>query len=88
MKLGNSSGGKGPWFKTDATSGEGQEIGQPINSDYGSETADGVTRESEVASRVPLLCAVRQDLALRHSVSCMEPVPLQQGRTGRGWAGL
>ena len=47
MKLGNSSGGKGPWFKTDATSGEGQEIGQPINSDKSSETADGVTRKSE-----------------------------------------
>ena len=58
MKLGNSGGGKGPWFKTDATSGKGQEIGQPINSDYRSETADGVTRESEVASWVSLLCAV------------------------------
>src|SRR5450830_161770 len=55
MKLGNSSGGKGPWFKTDATSGKGQEIGQPINSDYRSETADGVTRESEVRSWVSLL---------------------------------
>ena len=26
-KLGNASGGKGPWFKTNATSGKGQEIG-------------------------------------------------------------
>jgi len=32
-KPGNAGGGKGPWFKTDATSGKGQEIGQPINSD-------------------------------------------------------
>ncbi len=27
MKPGNAGGGKGPWFKTDATSGEGREIG-------------------------------------------------------------
>ena len=32
-KPGNSGGGKGPWFKIDATSREGQEIGKPINSD-------------------------------------------------------
>ena len=29
LKPGNSGGGKGPWFKTDARSGEGVEIGQP-----------------------------------------------------------
>src|SRR5664279_4042056 len=67
MKPGNAGGGKGPWFKTDATSGKGQEIGQPINSDNRSETADGVTRESEVRSWVSLLCAVRQDLPIRRS---------------------
>jgi hypothetical protein len=33
MKPGNSGGGKGPWFKIDARSRKGQEIGQPINSD-------------------------------------------------------
>gem|GEM_PF-2575496 len=27
MKLGNASGGKGPWFKTGAESGEAREIG-------------------------------------------------------------
>ena len=47
MKPGNAGGGKGPQFKTDARRGEGQEIGQPINSENCSETADGVTRESE-----------------------------------------
>lgn len=47
MKPGNADGGKGPQFKTDATSGEGPEIGQPINFEECSETADGATRESE-----------------------------------------
>src|SRR6476661_11055978 len=37
------------------------EIGQPINSENRSETADGVTRESEGRSRLSLLRAVRQD---------------------------
>ena len=46
-KPGNAGGGKGPQFKTDAISGEGLEIGQPINSEKCSETAEGVTRESE-----------------------------------------
>ena len=45
-KPGNAGGGKGPQFKTDAISGEGLEIGQPINSEICSETADGVARES------------------------------------------
>ena len=29
-KPGNAGGGKGPWFKTDATSGKGQGIGKPM----------------------------------------------------------
>ena len=44
-KPGNAGGGKGPQFKTDARRGEDLEIGQPINSEEGSETADGVTRD-------------------------------------------
>ena len=32
VKPGNAGGAKGPWFKTDVESGEGQEIGKPINS--------------------------------------------------------
>jgi len=32
-KPGNAGGAKGPWFKTDVESGEGQEIGKPINSE-------------------------------------------------------
>src|SRR5215471_17007728 len=47
LRPGNAGGGKGPWFKTNAISGEGLEIGQPSNSEECSETADGVTRESE-----------------------------------------
>ena len=44
-KPGNAGGGKGPQFKTDARRVEDLEIGQPINSEEGSETADGVARE-------------------------------------------
>ena len=61
LKPGNAGGGKGPQFKTDATSGEDLEIGQPINSENCSETAEGVARESEGRSRLSLLRAVRQD---------------------------
>jgi hypothetical protein len=32
MKPGNAGGGKGPWFRTNARRSEGQEIGQPSNS--------------------------------------------------------
>ena len=64
------------------------EIGQPINSEECSETADGVTRESEGRSRLPLLRAVRQDQPRGHPGACLGPVPLQQGRTGRGRSGL
>jgi hypothetical protein len=88
MKPGNAGGGKGPWFKTDAASSEGLEIGQPIHSDQGSETADGVARESEGRSRLPLLRPVRQDQSRRHPGACLCPVPLQQGRTGCGCSGL
>src|ERR1035441_4731838 len=37
LKPGNASGGKGPWFKTDAGSGKGREIGKPIDSDRSEE---------------------------------------------------
>ena len=48
LKLGNSGGGKGPQFKTDAIRGEGPwEIGQPINSTTGPGTADGVARQTK-----------------------------------------
>ena len=64
------------------------EIGKPINSEQRSETADGVARESEGRSRLPVLCPVRQDQARGHSGPCLCPVPLQQGRAGRGPSGL
>src|SRR6266849_5713878 len=64
------------------------EIGQPINSENCSETAEGVARESEGRSRLSLLRAVRQDQPRGHPGSCVCPVPLQQGRTGSRWAGL
>src|SRR5690242_9298185 len=44
-----------------------REIGQPSNSEKCSETADGVTRESEGGSRLSLLRPVRQDQPRRHS---------------------
>src|SRR6516162_5258393 len=59
-----------------------REIGQPNNSEKCSETADGVTRESEGRSRLSLLRSVRQDQPRGHSGSCLRPVPFQQGRTG------
>ena len=43
------------------------EIGQPGNSEKCSETADGVTRESEGGGRLSLLRSVRQDQPRRHS---------------------
>src|ERR1700693_63196 len=61
LKPGNAGGGKGPQFKTNATSGEGPEIGQPNNSENCSKTADGVARESEGGGRISLLHPVRQD---------------------------
>jgi hypothetical protein len=39
-----------------------REIGRPSNSEECSEAADGVTRESEGRSRLPLLCPVRQSM--------------------------
>src|ERR1700724_856401 len=45
--------------------GRDLEIGQPINSENCSETAEGVARESEGRSRLSLLRAVRQDHALQ-----------------------
>src|SRR6202023_3382269 len=64
------------------------EIGQPINSEQRSETADGVARESEGRSRLSVLRPLRQDQPRGYSGACLRPVPLQQGRTGRGRSGL
>src|SRR5258708_11879151 len=84
LKPGNAGGGKGPQFKTNATSGEGPEIGKPSNSETCPETADGVTRESEDASRLPLLRPLRQDQPREHSGACLCPLPPYQGPTGGG----
>src|SRR6516164_7701436 len=64
------------------------EIGQPINSEECSETAEGVARESEGRSRLSLLRPLRQDQPRGHPGSRLCPMPLQQGRTGRGWSRL
>src|ERR1700751_4705788 len=64
------------------------EIGQPSNSEKCSETADGVTRESEGRGRLSLLRSVRQDQPRRHSGARLCPVPLEQGRAGDRWPGL
>ncbi len=61
-----------------------QEIGQPINSGKRSETADGVTRESEGGSRLSLLCPVRQDQPRGYSGACLCSVPLEQRCAGCG----
>src|SRR6266478_8812062 len=64
------------------------EIGQPINSEECSETADGVARESEGRSRLSVLCPVRQDQPRGRSGPRICPVSLQQGRTGGGRSGF
>src|SRR5579864_7789772 len=64
------------------------EIGQPINSEKCSETAEGVARESEGRSRLSFLRPVRQDQPRGHPGPCVCPVPLQQGRTGCRWSGV
>src|SRR5208282_3326342 len=71
----------------------GEHIGQPlsrepINSGQRSETADGVARESEGRTRLPLLRPLRQDRPRRHPGACLCSVPLQQGRAGRRPSGL
>src|ERR1700732_2649865 len=85
-KPGNAGGGKGPQFKTNATSGEGPGIGKPSNSETCSRAAEGVARESEGRSRLSLLRAVRQDKPRRYSGARLCPVPLEQGCAG-GWTG-
>src|SRR5215468_9108645 len=65
-----------------------REIGQPSNSEKGSETADGVTRESEGGSWLSLLRSVRQDQPRGYPGACLCPVPLEQGRTGSRRSGL
>ena len=73
LKPGNAGGGKGPQFKTNATSGEGPGIGKPINSETCSKAADGVARESEGGSWLSLLRAVRQSMdASRRKVILLE----------------
>src|SRR3974390_3384720 len=55
-----------------------REIGQPSNSETCSETADGVTRDSEGGSRLSLLRPIRQGQPGGYSGACLCPVPLQQ----------
>src|SRR6201997_1126544 len=78
LKPGNAGGGKGPQFKTTQQAVRDREIGQPNNSEKCSETADGVTRESEGRSRLSLLRPVRQDQPRGYSGTRLCPVPLQQ----------
>src|SRR5580704_9254131 len=64
------------------------EIGEPINSEECSETAEGVARESESRSQLSFLRPVRQDQPRGHPGPRLCPVPLQQGRAGCGWTGF
>src|SRR5674476_99311 len=68
-----------------AISGKGQEIGQPINSNNRSETADGVTRESEVGSWLSLLrvCMTAAMLVLKPIFEVDLPDELYAYRPGR-----
>src|SRR6516225_1252837 len=82
MKPGNAGGGKGLSSRPTQDVVRDLEIGQPSNSEKRSETAEGVTRESEGGGRLPFLRLVRQDQPRRHSGACLCPVPLEQGRAG------
>src|SRR5215467_7801473 len=54
--------GRGLSSRPTQDAGRDREIGQPSNSEKCSETADGVTRESEGGSRLSLLRSVRQSM--------------------------
>jgi len=84
QKSGNADGGKGPWFKANATSEKGQEIGQPANSGKCPETADGVAWQSEGRTRISVLSPVRQDLSTRRPRTGLSKLQGQQGCSGRG----
>src|SRR5258708_38324414 len=56
-------------------------IGQPINSEGCSETADGVARESEGRSRLSLLCSVR-------AVKTSWPMPMRSAAPTRAHRGV
>src|SRR5437899_42823 len=58
------------------------EIGQPINSEECSETAEGVARESEGRSRVSLLRPVRQDQPRGHPGACYAQCRSNKGAPG------
>jgi hypothetical protein len=84
LKSGNADGGKEPQFKTNARSGKGQEIGQPANSDKRSETADGVTCQSEGRTQVPVLPPVRQGSSTGRTRLCLPKLQSQQGSSRGG----
>src|SRR5689334_5638063 len=89
VKPGNAGEGRGLSSRPTQDVVRDQEIGQPSNSEKGSETADGVTRESEDGSRLSLLRSVRQDQPRGHSGACLCSVRLCQdnqmaGARGRG----
>src|SRR5216683_1833663 len=88
LKPGNAGGGKELSSRQTQYVVRDLEIGQPNNSEKCSETADGVTRESEGRSRVSLLRAVRQDQPRRHLGTRLRAVSLEQGRTGGRRSGL
>src|SRR6202795_1459748 len=60
MKPGNAVEGRSLSSRPTQDVVRNLEIGQPSNSEEGSETADGVTRESEGGSRLSALRPVRQ----------------------------
>jgi hypothetical protein len=88
LKSGNADGGKGPQFKTNARSGKGQEIGQPANSNKRSETADGVTCQSEGRTRVPVLPPLRQDSSAGRTRLRLPKLQGQPGSSRSGWSAI
>ena len=84
VKPGNSGGGKGPQFKTDARRGEG-----PGDwATYQLRTAFRNCRRRCTRKRRQNPRPLRQAQPRRHPGARLCPVPLQQGRAGRGPSGL
>jgi len=81
-KPGNAGGGKAPWFKTDAASGEEPEIGKPDNSTKRSEAAERVACQSEGRTRLSVLPAVRQGVSGRRAGVRLPMLQGQQGGSG------
>ena len=88
VKPGNAGGGKGPQFKTDARRGEGPGDWATYQLRIAFRNCRRRCTRKRRQTRLSLLRPLRQDQPRGHSGARLCPVPLQQGRAGRGPSGL